>query len=357
MAILLLLLAAPFDAFDGPLDLARWHVGLPGAPKAGALELPRDGWIETRAVVPESARVEVEFEERGGGLELSCFDPKEPFSSPVGDPLVLPRGRGARTLVLDGTGVSLDGTALGWKPKIRGLLRFAAKGGAVAIREVRWEPMPAAAAPDPPDCYRDAEGTFVRASVPLWDVEVVFLYRRGAPSFRELRAAPKGSPPLAALVAGGDGAALASKHASSALAMRDWGDERGHLDDAAFRDYLAREYALLDLLEQAQRALNLLAPGRKGLEALVPLAMVRHADNARAAFALAEARGGKEAAAALRRALGGDEPSRASSDALRAAAARAAREILGEPPKEWRGFSFDPGSRFVTLQRLRELIR
>ena len=48
---------------------------------------------------------------------------------------------------------------------------------------------------------------------------------------------------------------------------------------------------------------------------------------------------------------------RVSSDDVRAAAANAARALLGTPPAEWPGFTFDPQSRVVTLEQTKEILR
>jgi hypothetical protein len=150
---------------------------------------------------------------------------------------------------------------------------------------------------------------------------------------------------------------LALKASAHSLAMRDWGDESRNLSKAQFLDYLANEYALFEMLEQAQRALNAALTGvdEKDLEALVSLAVIRHADNARAALALAETRKSKRALELMRKALG--EARRPSPDAIRSAAGKAALEILGEVPAAWPGFRRDPQSRYVTLQQARDLVR
>jgi hypothetical protein len=193
--------------------------------------------------------------------------------------------------------------------------------------------------------------------MPLWDVEVAFLFRRGARGFAQVRASPKGAPLLAVLVEAGDSRELALKASSNSLAMRDWGDESRNLSKANFLEYIAGEYALFEMLEQAQRALNAALADRepKDLEALVSLAVIRHADNARAAVALAETRKSKRALELLRKILG--DYKRASPDAIRGAAGKAALEILCEVPAKWPGFRSDPQSRFVTLQQARELVR
>ena len=59
----------------------------------------------------------------------------------------------------------------------------------------------------------------------------------------------------------------------------------------------------------------------------------------------------------MRKALGNVDLRRASPDTLRAAAATAARAILGKPPAQWPGFAFDPSQRFVTIQQARDLAR
>ena len=94
----LLLCAAPaFDTFDGPLDPARWYIGVPKAPKRGVLRIPKQGWIVSRNLPDKGVtRIEVFFRSRGGALELAFFSEKEPLSSPAGDPIVIKKGGGAR---------------------------------------------------------------------------------------------------------------------------------------------------------------------------------------------------------------------------------------------------------------------
>ena len=156
-----------------------------------------------------------------------------------------------------------------------------------------------------------------------------------------------------------DGTATAKQAGAHPLAMRDWGDERGNLNDAEFNAYLAREYARLELLREAQRALNAATEEERALEPLIALAAIRHADNARAALALAETRGEKKALQLVREALGGDAQRRGvSSDQIRDAAGRAAKKLLGgRPPAEWPLFTFKPQERYTTLQNAREILR
>jgi hypothetical protein len=192
----------------------------------------------------------------------------------------------------------------------------------------------------------------------LWDAEVCFLLARGKTAFRKLAAKTRGAPTLGALVTVDSGEALALKASSHPLAMRDWGDERGNLANREFWEYLAERYAVFELIQQAQRALNAALPEREGIDALTHLAVIRHADNARAAVALAETQGAREALAALRNAIGKKTDLRTlTGDKIRAAAGRAARQILREPPGQWPGFTFDPQSRYVTLQQAADLIR
>ncbi len=360
----MVLSAAVFDGFDEPLDPARWYVGVPGAPEKGWLRIPRDGWIAARGLPEERERIEIVFRHRGGALEIAFHDEKEPLSSPRCAPLLLPPGEGARTLVVTKAGAELDGKPVA-SPGWSGTFRLHATRGDVEIDEVRVEPR--GKAPEAPDgrvvfgattplVYREGETAYVREVIALWDVDVAVLLARGEPSFEELRGKPAGSPLLGALVKAGDAKDLARRARGSALARSDWRDETRNLSPAALDAYLEEEYAVFALLMDAQRALNA-AAGRKGLEPLVHLAVIRHAANRHAALGLAESEGARGAVEALGKALDGEDPARASGDRLRAAAATAARKILGEPPAEWPGFSFDASRRFVSLERAKELVR
>lgn len=365
----LLLLAMSFDSFDGPLDPLRWYVGTPAPPAQGSLRLPREGWIVSRGI-PDAAlsSLEIVFQERGGQLEVTFFDGREPLSRPAGPPLLVARGKGERTLVV-GDAAAVDGQPQPWSGERRGTFRLRAVGGEVDLREVRVEareatPLSFSAIErstvhllTTPEIWREGEAVYARTTLPLWDVEVCFLWRRGPAAMQLLRSATKGAPTLGVALSLGNGADLAAKHSGDALAMRDWNDESGHLAPAAMQAYLREEYALLDALQQAQRALNAAVPGRRNIEALVPIAMVRHADNAHAALALALLSGVRGAPEALRRALGAVDERTRTGDQIRAAAAAAAREILGDPPAEWPGFRFDPANRYITLQRCRDLLR
>jgi hypothetical protein len=375
-----LLLAAPvatvFDGFDAPLDTRRWYVGVARPPKDGALRIPRDGWIAARGTPDATVELlEISYCGRGGQLEVTFHAEEEPLSRPVGEPLRVPRGRdrAPRLLRIGGGAASLDGEPLPWGGKLSGTFRLRARKGEIELQEVRVAPAPPPLA-EPgylerrtvllattPRVYRDETGPYHRVTLTLWDVEACFLLRRrrGASSFGLLSAAPKGAPVLAALVDLGDGKQLAAKASGHALAARDWGDEKRNLPPEEFQAYLSEQYALFDLLSNAQRALNAAVPGRKDLEPLVHLVVIRHADNARAAVALAETRGGKRALKALREALEGDRDlRRVTGDRLRRAAGQAARALLGEEvPEEWPGFRFDPQNRYVTMDRARELSR
>jgi hypothetical protein len=356
----LFLLAATFDGFDGLLDPGRWYVGVPHAPEKGWLRIPRDGWIVAKGLPDARERIEVTFRHKGGALEVAFFDEKEPLSSPHGASLLLAPKEGTRTLALTAQGATLDGKEVA-SPGWAGTFRLRAAKGDNEIDEVRVEPR-GRDEPPPDDrvvlgattplVYRDGDVAYVRETLALWDVDVAILLARGAPAFAELRAPPKGAPLLAALVKAGDAKALARAGRGSA----DWRDEARNLTPAAFDAYLEEEYAIFALLMDAQRALNA-ASGRKGLEPLVHLVVIRHAANAHAALALAESEGARGAVAALRKALGDEAPERASADRLRAAAAEAARAVLGEPPPEWPGFSFDASRRFVSLERAKELVQ
>jgi len=365
VAVLALLLSgAVFDGFDEPLDPQRWYVGVPGAPEKGWLKIPRDGWIVARGLPGERERIEVTFRHRGGALELAFFDEKEPLSSPRGVPLLLPPAEGTRTLAVTATGAEVDGKPVA-SPGFDGTFRLRALRGDVEIDEVRVTPRGRAPPPTDervvfgatsPQVYRDGKVAYARETLTLWDVDVALLLARGEHAFAELRAPPRGAPLLGALVTAGDAKDLARTARKSALAQHDWRDETRNLPPAALDAYLAEQYAIFALLMDAQRALNAAAGSRKDLEPLVYLAVIRHAVNAHAALGLAESEGARGALAAVKKALKGEDPARVSSDALRAAAAAAAREILGEPPPEWPGFTFDPARRFVTMERAKELV-
>ena len=360
----LLLSAAVFDGFDDPLDPQRWYVGVPGAPEKGWLKVPRDGWIVARGLPDGRERIEIAFRHRGGALEVAFFDEKEPLSSPQGAPLLLSPLEGTRRLALTASGAEIDGKPVA-SPGWAGTFRLRALRGDVEIDEVRVDPRGREPSPlddrvvfaaTTPLVYREGETAYVREPLTLWDVDVAVLLAQGEPAFAELRAKPPGAPLLGALVKAGDAKDLARSARGNALARRNWGDETRNLSPAALDAYLEEEYAVFALLMAAQRALNA-AAGRKGLEPLVHLAVIRHAANAHAAYGLAESEGARGALDALKKALGGEDPARASGDRLRAAAAEAARAILGEPPAEWPGFTFDASRRFVSLERAKELVR
>lgn len=359
-----LLCAAVFDPFDEPLDPLRWYVGVPGAPEKGWLRIPRDGWIAARGLPADKERIEIVFRHKGGTLEIAFHDEKEPLSSPHGEPLLVPHTPGTRTLVLTAKAAELDGKPV-VSPGFAGTFRLRATKGDVEIDEVRVTPRgnePPRADPrvvfsaTSPPIHAEGATAYARDTLTLWDVDVALLLARGEPSFAELRAAPKGAPLLGALVRAGDGKALARKASGHPLARSDWRDETGNLPRAALEAYLDTEYAVFALVMDAQRALNAAVPSREGLEPLVHLAVIRHAANAHAAVGLAETDGAKGAIAALKKALKGEEPARASADRLRAAAAEAAKEILGEPPPEWPGFAFDPARRYVAMTRAKEIV-
>jgi hypothetical protein len=358
-----LLAAAVFDSFDGPLDPLRWFVGIPGAPEKGWLAVPRDGWVVARGLPEERERIEVTFRHRGGALEFAFLDEREPLSSPLGT-LLVPAAAGVRTLVVTASGAEVDGVAVdppGWK----GTFRLRAVRGDVEIDEVRVSPR--VAEPPPPGTavfaattpllYREGDGSYSRETLTLWDVDIAVLLARGPPAFSPLKAPPKGAPVLGALVTAGDAGRLMRAARSHPLARRDFGDETGNLSAGDLELYLKAEYALFALLMDLQRALNAAVPSRKGLDALVHLAVIRHSVNARAAVALAETEGARDALAALRKALGDEDPARASGDRLRAAAGEAARAILGDPPPEWPGFSFGAARRFEALERAKGVLR
>jgi hypothetical protein len=360
----LLLCAGVFDPFDEPLDQQRWYVGVPGAPEKGWLKIPRDGWIAARGLPDDKERIEIVFRHKGGTLEVAFHDEKEPLSSPRGTPLLLPPAPGTRTLALTAAAAEIDGKPAA-SPGFKGTFRLRATKGDVEIDEVRVTPRgqePPAAddrvvfAATSPLVYTDGKTSYARETLTLWDVDVAILLARGEPAFAELRAKPPGAPLLGALVHAGDGRALARKASAHPLARSDWRDETGNLPKSALDAYLDTEYAVFALVMDAQRALNAAAASRKGLEPLVHLAVIRHAANAHAAVGLAETDGDRDAIAALRKALKDEDPARASADRLRAAAADAARAIVGEPPAEWPGFSFDATRRFVSMTRAKEIV-
>lgn len=363
----MLFCAAPtFDAFREPLDPMRWYIGVPQPPKKGRLRVPKGGWIVSRGLPDDRIRrLEVDFR---GALAVAFHTAREPLSSPQGPELRVGRGKGTRTLVVTLQGAEVDGKPLAWEGALRGTFRLYAAQGAVDLDEVRVEPRTADPPPldglekntvhfaTTPAVLTEGGHTYSRVTFTLWDVEVCFLLRRGAPAFRPLAAPVRGAPVLGAIVSAGDAGELALKASGHALAMRDWGDEQRNLSRGAFLKYVKSEYAVFALLQDAQRALNAAVPDRKDLAPLVHLAVIRHSPNARAATALAETQGARKALAALRKALG-KEGLRVSGDRLRAAAAVAAKEILGEPPPQWPGFQFDPVGRFATIEQAKDLLR
>ncbi|MHC4932169.1 MAG: hypothetical protein ACYTGV_08275 [Planctomycetota bacterium] len=369
--VALLLTGPAYDAFEAPLAPALWYIGVPTPPRDGSVRIPKGGWLVSRNIPDEGVEsVSIEFRHKGGSLVVTFHEKDEPLSSPLGEPIVVPRAKGKRKLTFSPQGVRLDGEPVPFEGPQRGTFRLAAHKGDLELLEVHVSPVPEAPPPlgyleersvhfaSTPPRYREGRRSFRRVSLMLWDAEVCFLLARGKTAFHKLGASAKGAPTLGALVTVDSGEALALKASSHPLAMRDWGDERGNLANREFWEYLAERYAIFELIQQAQRSLNAALPGREGVDALTHLAVIRHADNARAAVALAETQGGKEALAALRKAIGKKaDLRRLSSDKIRAAAGRAARRILGEPPGQWPGFKFDPQSRFVTLQQAADLIR
>ncbi|MHC4938191.1 MAG: hypothetical protein ACYTHK_04410 [Planctomycetota bacterium] len=347
---LLLLLAAPaFESFDAPLDPQRWFIGAPNRPKKGRLGLPEGGFLAARGI-EQLARLQVFFR---GGLTITFHDPREPLTG-AKSTLVIPRGKGDRVLVVTPDGARVDGEKVDWSGKPLGA--FVLRGPA-ELDEVRVTP-----APQPPPAPSKLErqtpfwlttpqrhGDYRRVTLTLWDVPVCFLLRRGESAVAPLRG-PRG-PVLGWMVTVSDGRATSLKASAHELAMRDWGDERGNLGAREFKEYLAREYALFELLASAQRVLNASRPDRK-LEPLVALAVIRHANSVRAALALAET---NRQTAALRLIRAELPKGHVSSDQIRAAAGRAARKLLGDPP--WEGFSFDPQDRYATLTEAREHLR
>jgi len=348
----LLLVALPvFDAFDGPLDPARWFVGAPDGPNKGELRLRKGAWLVARGL-PDAGfpRLETDLGEGGGELEITFHDPKDPLGPPVGE-AVRARAKGAPTVAVAAR---------------TGAFRLRALSGDVVLREVRVD-----AEASPPRFSRsdrrtvyglttpERRGDARRAVLSLWDVELAVLVRRGDVAGCEILRGPlPGCPALGAVVTVTDGSALAAAASGSALAQRDWGDERGNLAPEEYRRFLAAEYALLETLESLQRALNAAVPDTARLEALVPLAVIRHADAAHAALALAETRGAKRALEELRAVAGrGADLARLTGDALRESAASAAAAILPQPPEAWPGFRFAPAGRHAALARVRDLLR
>lgn len=354
--VALLLAAAPvFDTFDEPLDPARWYIGTGRPPKGGVLKLPKNGWIVSRGLPDDAVKsIEVVWRSRGGVLELAFFGARSPLSKPKQKPRVEKKGKGEQTLALTPADAGFGGT-----------FRLRALRGDVELLEVRVSPrLPPPAGPDEferrvvhlattPLLHED----YARVTVSLWDVEVCLLLRRGDSGFELLRAPVKGAPTLAVMATLSDGKALAARAGTRPLAMRDWGDERGNLPPKAYAAYVASEYRVFELMQHAQRALNAALPPSKELDAMVHLAPIRHSANAHAAVSLAETQGGKLALAALRKALGDTDVRRASPDKLRKAAGLAARALLGEAPKPWPGFRFDPSGRYATIEQIKDLSR
>lgn len=356
-----------FESFDDPVDATRWYVGVSAAPTKGRLLLTKGEFIAARELPPKGVlRLEIRFRHRGGDLELTIHDSREPFSATVGKTLRVRKkikGKSVdRVLVVSPTGARLDGESLDWAQPIVGSFRLRAVGGAIELDEIRIAPTPSARlAPSrleretlfylgTPQRFTQDDVAYRRVTVTLWDVPIALLLARGVPRNDSLAG-------LCRVVRISDGRAVAAVAARSALAMRDWNDERKNLSDSAFRDYLAREYALMELLQQAQRAMNATLPARDDLEPLVALAAIRHANTARAALALAESQGAKSALRLIRAELSGKSGARITSDQIRAAAGRAARKLLGKPPTNWSGFAFDPQGRFAAIEEARGHLR
>ena len=369
MALALLLLCAPtvvFDSFDEPLDARRWYIGVPQPPRKGRLRIPRDGWIVSRGLDDERLRtVEITFRHKGGRLEVTFHAAREPLSSPQGHMLRVAKAKGDRTLRITREGAQIDGVPLPWTGTLLGTFAIRAVKGDLELDEVRVAPRHA----EPRDWTALEKQTvlfrttpqvhdgYTRATLMLWDAEVAFLLRRGEPAFALLRAPPKGCPTLAALVTSGDASAFALKLGAHPLAVREFADEKRNLSRGAYLSYVKETSAVLAFLADAQRAFNAAVPERNDLEPLVHLAVIRHATEARAAVALADVQGGKKAIDLLKKALGETDLRRVPADHLRRAAADAARKLLKEVPPQWPGFTFDPTSRFVTVEQAKELAR
>lgn len=356
LATLLLVAAPVFENFDQPLDPQRWFIGAPSTPKKGRLFLPKGGWLAARGLPADGVeRLQFLFRHRGGEFKITFHDPREPLTGPKST-LVVPKKKGDRVLVISAAGVHVDGEKVAWDGAPAGAFTL---HGPVELDEVRVLP-----APPPlqePSALERATlfwsttpqryAEFRRVTLTLWDVPVCFLFRRDKSSVTALQGAR--GPILGWKVSVSDGKKLAFKASADELAMRDWGDERGNLGAKGFKEYLAREYAMFELLGAAQRVLNASLPGRR-LEPLVALAVIRHADNARAALALARTHRNGVVLKMMSEQL---PRGRVSSDQIRAAAGRAARKLLGRAPKEWTGFAFDPQGRYATLQEAREHLR
>ncbi len=373
MAALFLFLtcAAPsYDSFDAPLDSARWYVGTAGVPKRGALKLGRDGWIVARGLEPGGCEsVTIRFRHKGGALVVSFHEAAEPLSSSRGPELVIERGPGDRLLQVTKSGASLDGKPVAWSGALSETFRIAARKGAVEINAV--EVTPRAGDPKPlrgldkrtvwrkttPLRHRIEKRSFQRVSLTIWDCDVCFLLERGEPAFAVLRGKEKGAPALAALVTGGTARALTRTAGTHPLAQRDWADERGNMKPAAYQAYLRDEYAAFALIQQAQRALNASLP-RQDLKPLVALAVIRHTPNTRAAIALAQTQKATKALKLLQKHLPkGTSLERGAPDAVRRAAGRAAAELLGELPPEWKGFNPQPMGIFTTIEQAKDLCK
>ena len=371
----LLLFAAPFETFDAPLDPARWYVGADNRPKSGRLKLAKGAWIATRGVGDAAVqRLEIRFRGAGGALELRFHKPDEPISRPMDGGIVTSRTKGDRVLVLSPIGVHVDGEPIQWQGSATGAFRLRALKGAVEIDEIRVAPAPPKPLPPSrlerdtlflltlPQAYHDGEHRYRRATLTLWDAEVAFLFRRGTATgdCAPLGADVKRAPLLGHRLCVSDGTAWAQKAGTHKLAMADWGDERTNLSPKEYQRYLAEEYARFELLMNVQRAMLDALPEkrRKSLQPMIALAAIRHSANSRAALALAETLKHDAAVKLVRKELGGDAGrGRVSSDRVRAAAAKAARALLGEAPPEWPAFAFDPQSRVVTLEQTKEILR
>jgi hypothetical protein len=374
-AVVALNLLLAFESFDAPLDPSRWYLGTSAAPKKGRLLLPKDGFIAAKQLPPKGVlRLEIRFRHRGGDLQLTVHDRREPFSAAIGKALRVraSKAKGQRSaaktgadrvLVISPTGARIDGEALAWAEPIVGSFRLCAIGGAIELDEVRVTPSPSGRVPpsrleretlyytNTPERFTEGTVRFRRVTVTLWDVPVALLLARGKRTRNESLAG------LCRLVQITDGSAVAAAASGSARAMQDWKDEQKNLSADEYRKFLAGEYALFELLQQAQRAMNATIPNRRDLEPLIALAAIRHANSARAALALAGSQGGVEALRLMRAELPQNSTARVSSDQIRAAAGRAARKVLGKPPAAWKGFRFDPEERFAALAEARGHLR